>query len=275
SYIKLNHEFKSSAGNIKHTSIGNGPDLILVHGTPFNAIIWTDVVKRLSKNYCLHLLDLPGYGRSDKFEGQDVRLRSFARVVKEFSDHKKLTNPILIGHDFGAASVLGAHLVEELSVKAIAIIDGVILSPWGTPFSRHVQKNEETFANVPEYVHLAVLEAHIKTASSRIIDTDLMNGLLAPWRGEEGQKAYYRQIGQYDYDYTVDLEKLYPTLQVPSLVLWGEEDQWVNISEGRRFHAMLKNSDFEPLPDAGHLSMIDVPNLLSNKLEDWLNQVLR
>ena len=195
-------------------------------------------------------------------------------MLTEFVEKLGVDNPILVGHDFGAATVLGAHLVEKLPVRAICVSDGVVLSPWGTTFSRHVKEHEYTFADVPEYVHEAVIRAHLKTALARETGAELFDTLIAPWLGEEGQKAYYRQVGQYDYDYTVQLEKLYPNIKVPTMIFWGEEDQWVDISEGRRLQGIIPNAEFETLPDAGHFAMIDTPGLFAEKLGRWLETVV-
>src|SRR5262245_58882016 len=88
----------------------------------------------LKQDPSAHFLDLPGYGRSDKFEGQEVRLRSFARVLREFVEHVGLRRPHLVGHDFGAAVVLGANLSENVEVSSLTLADGVVLNPWGTDY---------------------------------------------------------------------------------------------------------------------------------------------
>jgi len=128
SQFTLNDRFDSSSGEIAHTMIGEGPDVVLVHGTPTSSVVWDGVVARLKERYRFHLLDLPGYGQSEKFEGQEVRLRSFARVLGEWLEAKGLEDPILVGHDFGAGTVLGAHLIEKVPVTAICVSDGVVLS---------------------------------------------------------------------------------------------------------------------------------------------------
>lgn len=269
----LTERFESSSGEIAFGSFGQGPDVVLVHGTPTSSVVWREVVSRLSDGYRLHVLDLPGYGQSAKFEGQDVRLRGLARSLAGWLDHMGLDRPVLVGHDFGGATVLGAHLVEGSSVRAIAIADGVVLSPWGTAYSRLVKEHEEVFAAVPGYIHEATLRAHLATAVSRVLAPELMDELVAPWLGDEGQAAYYRQVGQFDYGFTEDLEKLYAEIDVPLLVLWGEEDRWVEVSEGVRFAGMVPHSEFVTLPDAGHFLMLDIPGLFARSLGEWLERL--
>lgn len=268
--MTLAERFESNSGEIAYGSFGEGPDVVLVHGTPTSSVVWRQVVARLSDRYRLHVLDLPGYGQSAKFEGQDVRLRALAGSLAGWLDHMRLDRPVLVGHDFGATTVLGAHLVHESPVSAIVITDGVVLSPWGTAYSRHVKEHEDVFASVPGYIHDVTLRAHLSTAVSRSLAPELMDELVAPWLGDEGQAAYYRQVGQFDYGFTDELEKLYPEIEVPLLVLWGEEDRWVDVSEGARFAGMVPHSELITLPDAGHFVMLDTPGLFSRYLGEWL-----
>ncbi|WP_022728120.1 alpha/beta fold hydrolase [Fodinicurvata sediminis] len=267
---QLSRRFASSLGEVAWDSEGDGPDLLLVHGTPTSSVIWRPVIDRLKTRFRLTWLDLPGYGASQKFSGQEVRLRAFARVVREFCREVGLTRPHLVGHDFGAAAVLGAHLVEGQEVASLVVADGVVLNPWGTEFSLHVSRHESVFAAVPEYVHLAQLRAHLATAVTRPLGRETEAGLLAPWSGEEGQAAYYRQVAQYDHAYTQQLEELYPTLDIPLLILWGEEDCWVNIGVGECLQRLVPGADLRRLPDAGHFSMLDTPGLFTRELESWL-----
>lgn len=272
-FLDLPHRFASSIGEIAFTSIGEGPDVVLVHGTPANSIVWHEVVARLRDRFRLHLLDLPGYGKSEKFEGQDVRLRSLARALSEWLESLDLGDPVLVGHDFGAAAVLGAHLQHGYPAAAICISDGVVLSPWGTAFSRHVKDHEAVFSDVPEYVHRAMLQAHLATAMTRAPSSALVDALLAPWLGPDGQQAYYRHVGQFEYEFTDQLETLYPALGVPMLILWGEDDGWVHKSEAYRLQELIPHARVRLLPDAGHFAMVDTPGLFSRYLADWLDDL--
>ena len=268
--IQLKYDFVSPHGHTQYGVTGQGPAVVVCHGTPASSHIWDEVIEYLKDDFTFYYFDLPGYGVSDKFSGQDVRLRAFAQSMSAFIEELKLDTPHIVGHDFGAATVLGAHLVEAVPVKSITIADGVVLPPWGPAFSRHVKDNESVFAAVPEYVHEAVLRAHIHTAMTHQPPEHVLQAFVNPWLGGAGQAAYYRQVAQYDYDYTSQLEGLYPQITVPVTVLWGEKDAWVNISEGRRFSGMIPQAEFTVLHDAGHFSMIDAPSAFSHALKGAL-----
>ena len=267
-HIKEN--FPSSQGNIVHGREGNGLNVVLVHGTPFNSVIWRTLILQLREYFRVHWLDLPGYGGSEKFDGQDVRLRSFAKILLEWLDYKKLKNCHLVGHDFGAAAVLGVVAVEGFQAASLSVVDGVVLNPWGTEYSLLVKQNQSVFNAVPGYIHEATLRAHISTASQHILPESLIESLVAPWIQEGGQQAYYRQVGQYDHDYTAKLEKLYPKLQTPTRIFWGEQDKWVDSRVGEKLASLIPSAVLSILPDAGHLAMLDCPSLLAQKIGQWI-----
>ena len=263
----------SAQGRIRYDVHGQGESVVLVHGTPSSSFVWENVWPRLASRWQVVTLDLAGYGASDKYEGQDVRLRAQAHVLAELMAHLGIERPHLVGHDFGAAAVLGAHLAQEVAVKSLTIIDGVTLNPWGTPYSLLVHANAGVFQALPAYVHEAMLAAHLRSAVSRILDDATLQALLAPWTGEIGQAAYYRQVAQYDHDFTGFLETRYPTIKAPTQILWGAEDRWIAPETARRLQALIPGARLSYLPDAGHFAMLDTPSTVAERIEAFLESL--
>jgi pimeloyl-ACP methyl ester carboxylesterase len=266
--------FASSQGRIRYDVHGEGTPLVLVHGTPSSSFVWQKVWPHLTGRWQVITYDLPGYGESDKYDGQDVRLRTQAHVLAELIAHLGLERPPhLVGHDFGAATVLGAHLAEGLPVASLTVIDGVTLNPWGTPFSLLVRDNPAVFLALPAYVHEGMMAAHLRSAVSRVLDDATLQALLAPLTGDVGQAAYYRQVMQYDHDFTAHLETRYPQIKVPTQILWGAEDRWISPETGRRLQALIPGAQLTWLPDAGHFAMLDTPNALAEKIAGFLESL--
>ncbi len=49
--------------------IGQGPDLVMLHGWSMHSAVWHDLTNELAKNFTLHLVDLPGHGQSSWKQG--------------------------------------------------------------------------------------------------------------------------------------------------------------------------------------------------------------
>jgi pimeloyl-ACP methyl ester carboxylesterase len=94
--------------------------------------------------------------------------------------------------------------------------------------------------------------------------------LVAPWLGEIGQGAFYRQIAEADQAYTDEIEPLYPSIDLPVLVVWGKEDTWIPVDRGERLARLIPGADLRVVDGAGHLIQLDQPVELATILHGWL-----
>jgi len=67
--------------------LGEGPDLLLLHGWGVNSVVWAPVLERLSAHFRVHLIDLPGFGSSEGLADYslDEMVERILRVVPEQS----------------------------------------------------------------------------------------------------------------------------------------------------------------------------------------------
>lgn len=135
-----------------------------MHGTPWSAFNLRHLIKALSKDFTVYYFDLMGYGQSDKALG-DVSLGIQNQVLACLLDHWQLESPSILGHDFGGATLLRTHLLNQRDFDKIVLIDPVALSPWDSSFFQHVREHEAAFAGVPDYIHDAIVRAYVKTAA--------------------------------------------------------------------------------------------------------------
>lgn len=251
---KLGREYGSSQGAVRYEVFGTGSPLVLVHGTPFSSYVWRKVVPALAETMTVYAFDLPGYGSSEKRGGQDVSLAAQGRILSELLDHWGLDKPTVVGHDFGSAITLRTHLLEGRDFRAIALIDAVALSPWGSPFYRLVQEHVGVFRRLPAYMHEAMVAAYVRDATFAPMDDETLAPYVAPRLGAEGQEAFYRQIAQNDPRYTDEVQPLYGGIERPVLILWGEEDRWIPLERGRRLHEAIPGSRLETILRCSHLA---------------------
>ncbi len=94
--------------------------------------------------------------------------------------------------------------------------------------------------------------------------------LVRPWLGATGKAAFYRQIAQADERYTDEIEPLYPTLDLPVLVVWGADDTWIPVDRAHTLAETIPGSELHVVPDAAHLIQLDAPEILTAILADWL-----
>ena len=118
------------------------------------------LISGLSDSFTVYYFDLLGYGQSDKSDA-DVSLGIQNKLLDALLNEWQLNTPFVVGHDFGGTTVLRNHILNERDYKKIIVIDPVALSPWGSPFFKHVRKFEAAFAGVPDYIHEAIVRAYV------------------------------------------------------------------------------------------------------------------
>jgi pimeloyl-ACP methyl ester carboxylesterase len=262
----LRERWDSPSGAIRYGVFGDGPPLVLVHGTPSSSYVWRHVASELARDRTVYVYDLLGYGSSEMREGQDVSLGAQTRLLCDLLDFWELEEPGIAGHDFGGAITLRAHLLERRPFSAIALLDAVALGPWGSPLFGLVRDNVEVFRQMPAAIHEAIVAAYLRGAFHRRMSDEALAPYVSPWLGAEGQDAFYRQIAQADQRYTDEAEPLYGEIVVPVLILWGEEDGWIRPETGRRLQELIPHSRLEVIPAAGHFLQEDAPDAVATHL---------
>lgn len=251
--------------------LGQGPDLVLIHGTPFSSHVWHNLLDDLTPHYTVHMFDLLGYGQSEMPNG-DVSLEIQNHLLAALFEHWQIKAPRVIAHDFGGATALRAHFLNVLDYHQLLLIDPVSLRPWGSPFVAHVRQHEAAFAGVPEYLQRAILAAYIRTASHVGLSDEALEPYIKPWLGDDGQSGFYRQIAQMDMAHTDEVEPQYSNLRCPVRLLWGTQDEWIPLSLGKRLATILPNCEFREIKGSGHLMQEDAPRAIRDNVLEFFGE---
>lgn len=135
----------------------------------------------------------------------------------------------------------------------------------GTPWSSALWQRTAGALSEDFTVHLWDMLGY--GASTMAEDLDM---LVAPWVGDVGQAAFYRQIAQADQRHTDEIEGRYSTLDLPVAVIWGAEDTWIPVDRAHRLAGLIPGAELHVVPQAGHLIQLDAPEELTALLQRWL-----
>ena len=106
-------------GVVRWDELGDGPPIVLVHGTPYSSFLWRDVAPALARHgRRVIVFDHLGYGQSDKHEGQNLTLAAQGRNFADLLLRWNLQRPSIVACDIGGAIVLRALLLEGRQVAA-------------------------------------------------------------------------------------------------------------------------------------------------------------
>ena len=241
--LGMKRESKFDVSRLSVETGGMGDPAVFVHGFGSNKFTWRKVCRGLKDVFCFYAVDLPGSGASPAPRDFHYTLEHFADVLTDFIVVKDLKKLTLVGHSLGATIILLAFLRNkgELArrVRSLCLIDAIVylqafplfMDILRTPVLGPLALNSPAFVKVfllpfssllPSYRRRNVREALIETAS-------LIN---------------IRHFARYS--------QLIKTIQVPTLVIWGREDNIVPLKLGKRLARELWRARLIVVDDCGH-----------------------
>ncbi|GAA4899561.1 alpha/beta fold hydrolase [Streptomonospora salina] len=259
-----------SGGRVATGVLGQGPPVILVHGTPAWSYLWRGVAERLAEQHTVYMWDMLGFGDSRADPGVAPSIARQAATLAELVDHWELDAPALVGHDIGGGVVARAHLVEQVPVTALALVDAAVLGPWNTPFTDHQQRYAEAWRTMPADVFAELAAIRLRSAVQTPMPPDVAEAYLAPWAGRQGQNRWVDQVAAVGYADTRDAVELLDSVTAPTLVLWGEQDGWLDPSVGSDLAAAVPGARLRTVPGAGHFLPEDAPEAAAHALSEFL-----
>jgi pimeloyl-ACP methyl ester carboxylesterase len=139
----------------------------------------------------------------------------------------------------------------------------------GFTLFRLVADHADVFAALPSNLHEALLREYISGASGPGLRPDVLDRLAEPWLGD-GQAAFYRQIAQADEQFTANVELHFGDIDVPTLIVWGTDDEWIPVDRAHRLASVNPGSSLELIEGGGHILQEDRPTELNEILRRWL-----
>jgi pimeloyl-ACP methyl ester carboxylesterase len=269
---RLDERTRVSSGEVAYGVFGEGPPVVLVHGTPSRAYIWREVLPTLAELHTVYVYDLLGFGESEMGEGQDVSIAAQGRALSELVEAWGLEEPQVAGHDIGGGIALRAHLLEGVPFERIALLDAVVLTPWGTPSLWHVKEHLGAYRTMPNDVFESYVAARLRQATRRPMDEGAFEAYLSQWRGVVGQAAYLRKDEALLQRDTAELEPLLGSIGAPVQIVWGEEDGWLDPSQATMLVEKIPTAEMHLVPNAGHFVMEDAPGEVAEALVGFFSE---
>ena len=78
----MSDTFEWAGRSIVWHAVGDGPAVVLCHGTPFSSEVWRPYAEALAADFTVYTWDMPGYGRSSKRPEDPGRLRQPSQGVR-------------------------------------------------------------------------------------------------------------------------------------------------------------------------------------------------
>jgi len=245
----------------------SGPPAVLVHGFPESSRMWEPAMEALAAagRRCV-APDLYCLGDS-----QDPGPATFERnrdALGAFIEELELGKVAVVVHDWGGFVGLAWACEHPEQVAALVISDTGFFADgkWhGIAEAARSEQGEELVGGLSRDGFAALLRAD----GARFSDEDIN----AYWRsfeegrGREATLEFYRSM---------DFEKLAPyegklgALGVPTLMLWGADDQFAPVAGAHRFQREIPGSEVTAIKGAGHFVFETEPERCASEIARFL-----
>lgn len=244
--------------------------VLLIHGYPESSFMWQGVLPPLAAAGRRAVApDLPGYGNSPPFRAGTWD--SHVEVVEQFRRGLGLAHVALVVHDWGGLIGLRWACDHPDAVAAL-VISNTGFFPDGkwhgmAETLRTEGQGEAALEALTRDSFGAMLRAMGRGFSEEAID-DYWKAFTTE-QGRRGQLELYRSG---DFAKLVPYEGRLAALGVPTLVLWGERDEFAPVAGAHRFHKEIPGSSLVLIEDAGHFAFEDEPEHCAREIVEFLGE---
>lgn len=264
---------------IRYLTAGEGPPLLLLHALGESALDWRWVLSDLARTHRVYAPDLPGFGDSAKLAA-DYSPAFFERFAAAFLDALEVERTAVIGNSLGGLIALRLALSESSRISALALIDSAglgreVSSALKWPALPGYGEAAITLSKTPlgatqrAWLRIPLLFARPERVPPEWIEEQYRLSQL-PGFSQAVVAALRAQVdpgGQRE----VLLDRL-PSLEIPTLVVWGESDRIFPVSQARDAVAHLREGSLELVPDCGHLPHVERPKRFVAALDRFLGE---
>jgi pimeloyl-ACP methyl ester carboxylesterase len=255
---------------VAYEDAGSGGDvLVLVHGHPFNRSMWRPQVDALSRaGWRVIAPDLRGYGETTVVEGMTT-LDVFANDLAGLLDVLGIERVVVAGLSMGGqiamefarlhpsrlrglvlAATFPQSETEEGKRNRRLMAERLLREGMG-PYAGEILPKMIAPRNI---VALPEVAAHVLT----MMRTTRPEGAAAAVRGRGERPAY---------------EPVLATVDVPALIVVGDEDAFTTRADADRMHALLKHSSLVWMEGVGHMPNLERAPEFNAALERFLASV--
>jgi pimeloyl-ACP methyl ester carboxylesterase len=252
---------------------GAGEPVVFLHGFPTSGHLWADVVPLVPAGHRVVVLDLLGYGRSDRPRAGLVGIKAHAERVIELFDLLGINYACVVGHDIGGGIAQWLAVRYPQRVSRLCLVDSVAFAEWPTRDVKLARAMLPLTRHLPPTWLLSILrrdllrgyEDHDRGARS-------IELYVRPFASAEGRDAFMEHLLALDSTDTVSVASRLKDVVAPTAIVWGEHDPFLPVSIGKRLQQAIPGATLDVVPSARHFTPEDSPRPIGNALAALLTR---
>lgn len=240
-------------GKFEYVEVGSGEPLMLLHGL-FGALSnFSDLIEKFKHTHKVVVPLLPLFD----LDLLHTSVKGLAKYVQQFIDHKGYDQIHLLGNSLGGHVGLVYILSHPEKIKTLTLTgsSGLFENAMGDSYPKRGDyeyikaKTAATFYD-PAVATKELVDEVFEITNSRIKVIKIIALAKSAIRNNLGE-----ELGQ---------------IKVPTLLIWGKNDNVTPPFVGEEFHKLIPNSQLAFIDKCGHAPMMEVPNEFNNILEQFL-----
>lgn len=259
---------KVRGGELAYLDLGEGPAVLLLHGFPTSSVLWRREAWLLAQRMRVIAPDLLGYGESDKPDNADLSEPAQAGYVLELLDRLGIRELAVVGHDLGGALAQMLALDGAVEVRALILLDAACFDAWPTEPARRLQAvppGQESAVLAEESVRQTFAKG---VAHQERLADDSVHSYLRPWLANPA--ALFRAARAVTGKGLAGREADLADLDMPTLVIWGEQDPFLSADLAERLGEAILGSAVALLPGCSHFVTEDAPQTVGPLIYEYL-----
>jgi pimeloyl-ACP methyl ester carboxylesterase len=241
--------------------------VVCLHGAGSRADRWRRNLPGLAaRGYHVYALDYPGHGFAAKDPHYEHGVPRYAEVAKDFVDGLHTDGIALLGTSIGGhiAAWVACEIPEK--IRAVVLIGAVgIVAPDATSSVDSGRVSNTSLTGVRDKLEFLVYDKQLVT-DAWVKEEYRINSSPGAPESLARLRRYLEQERSSDV-----VGDRYAALNLPSMLVWGNEDRWVPTDVGRQTADLLAKAPFVLIERAGHAPYYERPEAFNEVVLEFLD----
>jgi len=259
---------KSGDAEIFYWSLGDGPAVVLLHPFPLHHEFWMPVAELLGSRYRVVFPDLRGHGDSGMGDGP-AAMEKHAADLRNVMDDAGIGRAPIFGVSIGGYLLFEFWRSHRSRVAALGLLNTKASADNSEGRAQRLQAAHDVVERGTEPFFQAMLERALG-ATTRQSRPDLVEAALRMMRRTSPQNVALLQRGMADRPDSVETLK---TINVPTLLITGDEDVLTGANEAELMRKHIPGSQMRVIPRAGHYAAFEHPEQAGRLLRQFLDSL--
>ena len=235
--------------SINYEVYGTGKRLLVLHGWGDNLRTFDMVTATLSRNFQLIIIDLPGFGQSSALP-HPFTLDDYALTIEKFLTALELGEVFVLGHSFGGAIAVKLAIFSN-KVKLLILEDSSGIRNKSLPIKLKIY--------IYKTLKLILSEKYREKLRCILGSNDYRSaGVL--------RNTLIKVVSE-------DLQSVLSKITVPTLLIWGRNDEETPIAQARIMKNEIKDSTLHIIEGVGHFPHLEKPEEFTNVVTEFLKEI--